>query len=43
MLTGKWALPPVIVEVVFLARQILKWFYDTSTGTATRAARVVHC
>jgi hypothetical protein len=24
----------------FLTRQMLKWFYDTSTGTATRA---VHC
>jgi hypothetical protein len=24
----------------FLARQILKWFYDTSTDTATRAD---HC
>jgi hypothetical protein len=23
----------------FLARQMSKWFYDTSTGTATRAAR----
>jgi hypothetical protein len=24
----------------FLAHQILKWFYDTSSGTATRAARI---
>jgi hypothetical protein len=23
----------------FLARQISKWFYDTSTSTATRATR----
>jgi hypothetical protein len=23
----------------YLARQMLKWFYNTSTGTATRAAR----
>jgi hypothetical protein len=23
----------------FLARQMSKWFYNTSTGTATRAAR----
>jgi hypothetical protein len=26
-------------QAPFLARQISKWFYDTSTGTATRAAR----
>jgi hypothetical protein len=23
----------------YLAPQMLKWFYDTSTGTATRAAQ----
>jgi hypothetical protein len=30
---------PRIIKVPYLARQMSNWFYDTSTGTATRAAQ----
>jgi hypothetical protein len=29
---------PKMTKKPFLTRQMSKWFYDTSTGTATRAA-----
>jgi hypothetical protein len=36
---GDEAKTPRTTKTPFLARQMSKWFYDTSTGTATRAAR----
>jgi hypothetical protein len=36
--TGE-ARTPKTIKKTYLARQMPKWFYDTSTGTTTRAAR----
>jgi hypothetical protein len=35
---GDEAGTPRTTKGLFLARQMSKWFYDTSIGTATRAA-----